>query len=101
MGAHDPRSAQDRSTVHNLCSPVNIYPAQFLFPGIGSGIVQYVGRILRRLLNTLLLLTLPLGLCLAILGAQLLSPKRLNFVDLSPKTWGVGIGLSVAQVTTW
>ena len=21
MGAHDPRSAQDRSTVHNLCSP--------------------------------------------------------------------------------
>ena len=22
MGAHDPRSAQDRSTVHNLCSPV-------------------------------------------------------------------------------
>ena len=21
LGAHDPRSAQDRSTVHNLCSP--------------------------------------------------------------------------------
>ena len=23
MGAHDPRSAQDRSTVHNLCSPAD------------------------------------------------------------------------------
>ena len=70
-------------------------------PRLGSGIVQNVGRILQRLLNTLLLLALPLGLCLAILGAQLLSSKRLNFVDLSPKTWGMGIGLSVAQVTTW
>ena len=70
-------------------------------PGLGSGIVQNVGRILQRLLNILLLLALPLALCFAILGAQLLSPKRLNFVDLSPKTWGVGIGLSVAQVTTW
>ena len=71
------------------------------FLGLGSGVVQNGGRILQRLLNTLLLLALPLGFCLAILGAQLLSPKRLNFVDLSPKTWGVGIGLSVAQVTTW
>ena len=70
-------------------------------PDLGSGIVQNVGRILQRLLNILLLLALPLALCFAILGAQLLSPKRLNFVDLSPKTWGVGIGLSVAQVTTW
>ena len=25
MGAHDPRSAQDRSTVHNLCSPALIH----------------------------------------------------------------------------
>ena len=59
-------------------------------PDLGSGIVQNVGRILQRLLNILLLLALPLALCFAILGAQLLSPKRLNFVDLSPKTWGGG-----------
>ena len=77
----------------------NIYPPQFHC--LALDIVQNVGRILQLLLNTLLLLGLPLGLCLAILGAPLLSPKRLNFVDLSPKTWGLGIGLSVAQVTTW
>ena len=56
------------------------------FLGLGSGVVQNGGRILQRLLNTLILLAVPLRLCLAILGAQLLSPKRLNFVDLSPKT---------------
>ena len=65
-------------------------------PGLGSDIVQNVGRILQRLLNTLLLLALPLGLAL-----NFCLPSALTLWICHQKPGGVGIGLSVAQVTTW
>ena len=63
----------------------NIYPAQFLC--LAFDIVQNVGRILQRLLNTLLLLALPLGLAL---NFCLPSALTLWICHQKPGGWGLG-----------
>ena len=48
MGAHDPRSAQDRSTVHNLCSPGGKIKK---VPGFDAGATLLQGNELSRQLG--------------------------------------------------